>query len=99
MFLVEALLSDVEEEEVLSCEPGDSLLYGSLSSVGVPLMRKSASFPSALRSKFVEGISEKFHNGFDRDEGLGERLLTTRYISSNEVNKPFIFSAYFVSHK
>jgi hypothetical protein len=55
VFLVEALLGDVEKEEALSCELGDCLLYGSWSSVGVPLVPKSASLPLELRSKFVEG--------------------------------------------
>jgi hypothetical protein len=55
VFLVEALLGDVEEDEVLSCELRDGLLYGSWSSVGVPLIPKSASLPLELRSKFVEG--------------------------------------------
>jgi len=55
VFFVEALLGDVEEEDVLSCELRDCLLYGSWSSIGVPLVPKSASLPLELRSKFVEG--------------------------------------------
>jgi hypothetical protein len=41
--VVKALLGDVEEEEALSCELRDCLLYGSWSSVCVPLIPKSAS--------------------------------------------------------
>jgi hypothetical protein len=37
------LLGDVEEEEALSCELRNCLLYGSWSVVGVPLVPKSAS--------------------------------------------------------
>lgn len=43
VFVVEALLGDVEEEEALSCELRDCLLYGSWSAVCVPLIPKSAS--------------------------------------------------------
>lgn len=95
--MVEALLGDVKEEEALSCELRDCLLYGSWSSIGVPLIPKSAS--CFWHTKNSEKELDSFQNCVHRDVYSEEIGLTTRYNSSNEVNKPFIFSAYFVSHK